>query len=75
MMVNHVEGCKARKMSAGYQNEFDRKNGISSIIETLGGANVTQLFVHSVTPLGTIAELDKILPGFERYTRKAIGNV
>ena len=54
-------------MSGEYQTEFDRENGISSIIETLGTADVTQVFVHSVTPLGTIAELVTILPGFERY--------
>lgn len=59
-------------MSAGYQTEFDRENGISSIIETLGGASITQIFVHGITSLGRIAELDATLPGFEMYPERAL---
>ncbi len=49
-------------MSVVYQTEFDRDNGISAITETLGGSDVTQIFVHSVTSLDNIAEIAPTAP-------------
>jgi hypothetical protein len=49
-------------MSGIYQTEFDRENGISAITETLGGENVTQIFVHSVTSLDNIGEIAPTAP-------------
>ncbi|GEM_PF-5656941 len=34
-----------------YQTKFDQENGINSIIETLGGADVTQIFVHDISSM------------------------
>ncbi|MGH7901615.1 MAG: hypothetical protein ACRENZ_07745, partial [Thermodesulfobacteriota bacterium] len=59
--MNQINGRKVSEMSAGYQTKFDRENGISSIIERLGGASITQIFVHNVT-----------LPGFEKYEERAL---
>jgi hypothetical protein len=52
--------------------EFDRDNDISSIVETLGDSNVTQIFVHSVTSLKNIAELIKIKPELAKYPERAL---
>ncbi|MGH7791333.1 MAG: hypothetical protein ACREOB_03355, partial [Thermodesulfobacteriota bacterium] len=53
---------KINNMSAINQTEFDRENGISAITETLGGENVTQIFVHSVTSLDNIGEIAPTAP-------------
>ncbi|HJX23053.1 MAG TPA: hypothetical protein VJ574_01410, partial [Candidatus Bathyarchaeia archaeon] len=59
-------------MSSKYQTEFDRENGISSIIDTLGGTGVTQIFIHSVASLGKETELATALPGFEKYPERSL---
>ncbi len=59
-------------MSIGYRTDFDRENGISSLIETLGGSGVTQIFVHSVASLGNVEELAAALPGFEKYPERPL---
>jgi hypothetical protein len=51
--------------------EFDRDNDISSIVETLGCFNVTQIFVHSVTPHENIAEFIKIKPELAKYPERS----
>lgn len=48
-------------MPSRYKAEFDQDYEISSIIETLGGADVTQIFVHNIT-----------IPGFEKYEERAL---
>jgi hypothetical protein len=48
-------------MSAGYQTEFDRENGISSIVDRHGEVDATQIFVHNI-----------ISPGFEKYEERAL---
>jgi len=53
---------KKEKLPASYQTQFDRDNGISAITETLGGSEVTQIFVHSVTSLDNIAEIAPTAP-------------
>ena len=60
--MNSVEDRAANNMSAIYQTEFDQDNGISAITETLGGSDVTQIFVHSVTSLENIAEIAPTAP-------------
>jgi hypothetical protein len=52
--------------------EFDRDNDISSIVETLGDSNVTQIFVHSVTSLKNIGEYIKIKPELAKYSERAL---
>jgi len=59
-------------MSAEYQTKFDRENRISSIIETLGGTDITQIFIHSVASLGKETELATALPGFEKYPERSL---
>src|SRR3972149_2074034 len=61
MAMNHVEDYEDNDMPAEYQTKFDRENGISSIIERLGGASITQIFVHYVA-----------LPGYEKYDERAL---
>ena len=56
-VMNHVEDRKVSDMVALYQTEFDLENGISPIVETLGGSDVTQIFVHSVNSLENVAEI------------------
>lgn len=70
LAMNHTEGIKVTKMSVHYQTKFDQENGISPIVETLGGSNVTQIFVHGITSLGNVAELEATLPGFEKYPER-----
>lgn len=70
--MNQVENWKVSNMSAGYKTEFDRENGISSIIDTLGGSNITQVFVHSVTSLENITELTAIVTGLEKYPERSL---
>ncbi|MGH9879372.1 MAG: hypothetical protein ACRD5H_17210, partial [Nitrososphaerales archaeon] len=60
--MNSVKDREANNMSAIYQTEFDQDNGISAITETLGGSDVTQIFVHSVTSLENIAEIAPTAP-------------
>jgi len=72
IVINQVENCKVSNMSAGYQTEFDRENGISSIIDTLGGSNITQVFVHSVTSLENITELTETVTGLEKYPERSL---
>ncbi len=57
-------------MTALYQTSFDRENGIGSIIETLGGSSVTQIFVHNLT--SDIAELSAVIPEKEKYDERAL---
>lgn len=59
-------------MTALYQTSFDRENGIGSIIETLGGSDVTQIFVHNVTSLGNLAEYAATVQGIETYDERAL---
>lgn len=59
-------------MSAIYQTEFDRENGISSIVGTLGGPGVTQIFVHSVMSIKNISETIKSHPEFEKYDERSL---
>lgn len=59
-------------MSRCYQTDLDLKNGTSPIIDTLGGDDVIQIFIHSITPLGDLAELEETLPGFERYPERSL---
>ncbi|MER3445580.1 MAG: hypothetical protein C4291_01505 [Candidatus Dadabacteria bacterium] len=54
------------------QTEFDRINGISPIIEILGGFNTTQIFVHSVNSLENIAEIAMIASGLEKYPERSL---
>lgn len=60
------------KMPKEYQTRFDRENGISSIIETFGGPDVTQIFVHDVTSSRNYADLAAIVPGIEKYDERAL---
>jgi hypothetical protein len=59
-------------MSALGQAKFDREHGISSIIETLGGRHVTQIFVHDVTSWKYLAEIAAIVSGLEKYDERAL---
>jgi hypothetical protein len=59
-------------MLVGHQTRFDRENGIDSIIETLGGSDVIQIFVHGVTSLGNLVELAATVPGIEKYHERAL---
>jgi Pre ATP-grasp domain len=52
-----------------FRSEFDQKFGIHPIIETLGGLDVTQIFVHSVTSLRNITE---IAPTAHVYPERAL---
>ena len=70
--MNRTDELPGEKMSTGYQTNFDRENGISSLIETLGGSDVTQVFVHSVASLGNVEELAAALPGFEKYPERPL---
>ncbi len=72
VILNHFRVYNVSKMSAIYQTEFDRENGISSIIETLGGSGVTQIFVHNVMSLKNISETIKSHPEFEKYDERAL---
>jgi len=45
-----------KKMTTYYRNDLDPKNGISPIIDTLGGDDVIHIFIHSLTSLGDLAE-------------------
>jgi hypothetical protein len=56
-------------MTVDYQTKFDQDNGISSIIKTLGGDNVTQIFVHDISSLRNVAAT---LPGFEKYYERSL---
>lgn len=67
--MNHVEDCKVSDMAALYQTEFDLENGISSIIETLGGAGVTQIFVHDISSIKNVSEF---ISGFEKYPERSL---
>jgi hypothetical protein len=59
-------------MPSKYQTEFDQDYAIGSIIETLGGSGVIQIFVHDVTSLSYIAELAATVPGYEKYPERSI---
>lgn len=59
-------------MSAYYQTEFDRKNEISSVVETLGGPGVTQIFAHAITSIENRAYLAAMSPGSKRYSERAL---
>lgn len=59
-------------MSDAAQTHFDRENGLGPILGTLGGADITHIFVHSVTALGDRAELATYLPGFDKYAERAL---
>jgi hypothetical protein len=59
-------------MSTEYQTNFDRENGISSLIETLGGSGITQIFVHSVASVGNVEELTTVAPDFEKYPERSL---
>lgn len=71
-VMNHVEDCKVSDMAALYQTEFDLENEISPIVETLGGSDVTQIFVHSVTSLENIAEISITASGLEKYPERSL---
>ncbi len=57
-----LENQKRDNMSVVYQTEFDKDIGITAITEILGGSEVTQIFVHSVTSLENIAEIAPTAP-------------
>jgi len=59
-------------MSSKYQTEFDQDYAIGSIIETLGGTDITQIFIHSVASLGKETELAATLPGFGKYPERSL---
>lgn len=59
-------------MAASDLTVFDRKYGIKSLIETLGGSGVIHLFVHNLAALGDRAELVTALPGFSKYAERAL---
>jgi hypothetical protein len=41
-------------------------------METLGGSDITQIFVHNVTSLPNWKEVANVLPGFEAYEERAL---
>lgn len=59
-----------RKKAPGYQTQYDRAYGISPILDTLGAA--TQIFVHHLASLGSVAELTATLPGSEKYPERSL---
>ena len=59
-------------MSERYITKFDRENNISSIVETFGGPEVTQIFVHDVMSLNNSDVIAAITPGYKKYCERAL---
>lgn len=55
-----------------HQAEFDRENGVSSITETLGCSEVTQIFAHAITSIEGKAYQAAKAPGIHRYAQRAL---
>ena len=51
---------------------FDCDHGISSLADTLGGPDVTHVFVHSTRSLPYFDTLTTVLPGFHKYADRAL---
>src|SRR5882762_11756558 len=67
-----IEDCRIDAMSEEHRTQFEREHGISSILETLGGTGVTQIFVHDITAVGDRTELATSFPGFDKYAERAL---
>ena len=59
-------------MAEAYQTDFDQKHGLRAITETLGGPDVTQLFVHDTMSIRNADVLASFLPGYRRYCERAL---
>ncbi len=59
-------------MPGAYQTKFDREHGISSLIQTLGDVQVTQIFVHDVTQLKNLTQVSATVLGLEKYDQRAL---
>ena len=55
-----------------HRAEFDREHDVHSIVETLGGPGVTQVFVHSLTSLSNWKQVAAVLPGYDKYDQRAL---
>jgi len=55
-----------------YRARFDREHDVHSIVESLGGADVTQIFVHNLTSLPYWRQIATVLPGYDKYDQRAL---